>query len=181
MKVYNENKTKVLETYDLELGYLKADKLLKEHHEAVQEVPAITVQAKVAIITANGGKVEEIGEKHYEVVAEFPNGGKTVREIVETPAIPGKEAYDEYEDIQVYVLYTAEELDEIKRADIRRRRVSECFSVINRGKLWYDRLTVTKEIELTDWYNAWLDAPETLTVPERPTWIDNKINATEEV
>lgn len=181
MKVYNENKTKVLETYDLELGYLKADKLFKEHHEAVQEVPAITVQAKVAVITTNGGKVEEIGEKHYKVVAEFPNGGKTVREIVETPAIPGKEAYDEYEDIQVYVLYTAEELDEIKRADIRRRRVSECFSVINRGKLWYDRLTVAKEIELTDWYNAWLDAPETLTVPERPTWIDNKINATEEV
>ena len=49
MKVYNENKTKVLETYDLELGYLKADKLFKEHHEAVQEVPAITVQAKGSV------------------------------------------------------------------------------------------------------------------------------------
>lgn len=179
MKVYNENKTKVLETYDLELGYLKADKLFKEHHEAVQEVPAITVQAKVAVITANGGKVEEIGEKHYEVVAEFPNGGKTVREIVETPAIPGKEAYDEYEDIQVYVPYTAEELDEIKRADIRRRRVSECFSVINRGKLWYDRLSVVQEVQLTDWYDAWLDAPETLVVPERPSWIDSKIESEE--
>ena len=28
MKVYNENKTKVLETYDLELGYLKYDKII---------------------------------------------------------------------------------------------------------------------------------------------------------
>lgn len=115
MKVYNENKTKVLETYDLELGYLKADKLLKEHHEAVQEVPAITVETKVAVITANGGKVEEIGEKHYEVVAEFPNGGKTVEEIKETPAIPTKEAYDEYDDIQVYIPYTAEELTKRKQ------------------------------------------------------------------
>ena len=181
MKIYNESKTEILETYDVKKGYLKADKIFKEHHEAVPGVPAITVQAKAAAITANGGKVEEIGDKYYEVVAEFPNGGKTVREIVETPAIPEKEAYDEYEDIQVYVPYTEEELNEIKRADIRRRRVSECFAVINRGKLWYDRLTVTEEIELTDWYNAWLDAPETLVVPERPAWIDNKIKATEEV
>ena len=181
MKIYNESKTKILETYDVEKGYLKADKIFKEHHEAVPEVPAITVQAKAAAITANGGKVENIGDKYYEVVAEFSNGGKTVKEIIETPAIPAKEAYDEYEDIQVYVPYTAEELAEIKRADIRRRRVLECFSVINRGKLWYDRLTVAEEIELTDWYNAWLDAPETLTVPVRPAWIDNKIKATEEV
>lgn len=115
MKVYNENKTKVLETYDLELGYLKADKLLKEHHEAVPEVPIITVGMKVAEITANGGKVEEIGGKQYEVIEEFPNGGKTVEEIKETPAVPAKEAYDEYEDIQVYTPYTAEELAERKQ------------------------------------------------------------------
>lgn len=115
MKVYNENKTQVLETYDLELGYLKADKLLKEHHEATPETPAITVETKVAVITANGGKVEEIGGKQYKVIEEFPNGGKTVEEIKETPAVPAKEAYDEYEDIQVYTLYTAEELTKRKQ------------------------------------------------------------------
>ena len=81
MKVYNENKTRVLETYDLELGYLKADKLLKEHHEAVPEILAITVGTKVAEITASGGKVEEIDGKKYNVIEEFPNGGKTVEEI----------------------------------------------------------------------------------------------------
>lgn len=115
MKVYNENKTEILEIYDLELGYLKADKILKERHEAVPEVPAITVEAKIAEITANGGKVEEIGGKQYKVIEEFPNGGKTVEEIKETPAIPAKDAYDEYEDIKVYTLYTAEELAERKQ------------------------------------------------------------------
>lgn len=115
MKVYNENKTKVLETYDLELGYLKDDKLFKEHHEAVSETPVITVEMKIAEITASGGKVEEIGGKQYEVIEEFPNGGKTVEEIKETPAVPAKEAYDEYEDIQVYTLYTAEELAKRKQ------------------------------------------------------------------
>lgn len=115
MKVYNENKTEVLETYDLELGYLKPDKILKEHHEAIPEVPAITIETKVAELTANGGKVGEIGGKHYKVIEEFPNGGKTVEEIKETPAIPAKEAYDEYEDIKVYIPYTAEELAERKQ------------------------------------------------------------------
>ena len=115
MKVYNENKTEILETYDLELGYLKADKILKEHYEAVPEIPAITIETKVAEITASGGKVEEIGGKQYKVIEEFPNGGKTVEEIKETPAIPAKDAYDEYEDIQVYTPYTAEELAERKQ------------------------------------------------------------------
>ena len=115
MKVYNENKTEILEIYDLELGYLKYDKILKEHHEALPEVPAITIETKVAEITASGGKVEEIGDKHYKVIEEFPNGGKTVEEIKETPAIPAKEAYDEYEDIKVYIPYTAEELAEHKQ------------------------------------------------------------------
>lgn len=115
MKVYNENKTQVLETYDLELGKLVQDKILKESHEAVPEVPAITVEAKIAEITANGGKVEEIGGKQYKVIEEFPNGGKTVEEIKETPAVPAKDAYDEYEDIKVYIPYTAEELVERKQ------------------------------------------------------------------
>lgn len=115
MKVYNENKTEVLEIYDLERGYLKYDKILKEHHEAVPKTPAITVETKVAKITASGGKVEEIGGKQYKVIEEFPNGGKTVEEIKETPAISAKDAYDEYEDIQVYIPYTAEELAERKQ------------------------------------------------------------------
>lgn len=115
MKVYNENKTQVLKTYDLELGHLNYDKILKEHHKAVPEVPAMTIETKIAEITASGGKVEEIGGKQYKVVKEFPNGGKTVEEITETPYIPAKEAYDEYEDIQVYIPYTAEELAERKQ------------------------------------------------------------------
>lgn len=123
MKVYNENKTEVLEIYDLELGYLKADKILKEHHEALPEPPAITVETKVAEITANGGKVEEIGGKQYKVIEEFLNGGKTVEEIKETPAIPAKEAYDEYEDIEVYIPYTAEELAERKQQKYENRVV----------------------------------------------------------
>lgn len=123
MKVYNENKTEVLETYDLELGRLEFDKIFKEHHDAEHEVLAMTVEAQILEITASGGKVEEIGGKQYKVVEEFPNGGKTVEEIKETPAVPAKDAYDEYEDIQVYIPYTAEELAERKQQKYESRVV----------------------------------------------------------
>lgn len=59
-----------------------------------------------------------------------------------------------------------------KLSDIRRRRESECFPVINRGELWYERLTEEKRQELETWYQAWLDAPETLVIPDLPEWLN---------
>lgn len=110
MKVYNENKTEVLKSYDLTKGLLKPDKILKEKHEAVPAVEAITVEMKIAEITASGGKVEEINGIPYKVIAEYENGGKDIEKIEESPAVPAKEAYDEYEDIEVYIPYTEQEI-----------------------------------------------------------------------
>jgi hypothetical protein len=154
MKVYNETKTAVLENYDLALGYLKSDKLFVAHHEAVEE---------------------RKGEGHYETLTEYPNGGKDVEWVWDIEPQEAREAYDEYEDIQVYIPYTPEELAERELTVLRGRRASECFPVVNRGKLWYDRLTSDQEIELSDWYNAWLDVTETKTIPARPAWVDDKL------
>lgn len=57
---------------------------------------------------------------------------------------------------------------------IRERRKNECFSVINRGELWYSRLTEEQKQELEVWYQDWLDAPQTKTIPVAPTWINQK-------
>lgn len=58
--------------------------------------------------------------------------------------------------------------------DLRRRREEECFSIVNRGSLWYDTLTEEEKTELAGWYRAWLDVTETLTVPDLPIWLENK-------
>lgn len=71
-----------------------------------------------------------------------------------------------FDDAQLEALATQE-----KRMQFRVRREAECFSVINRGKLWYDTLTAPQRKELRLWYQAWLDGTETLTVPERPAWL----------
>jgi hypothetical protein len=54
---------------------------------------------------------------------------------------------------------------------IRDRRAKECFPIINRGELWYNTLTDEQLDELREWYHNWLDATETLSIPNKPEWI----------
>jgi hypothetical protein len=60
--------------------------------------------------------------------------------------------------------------------EIRQRRESECFPIINRGKPWYDTLTEEQLTELNIWYKKWLDAPETNILPEKPNWLIEAIH-----
>lgn len=89
MRIFDKDKTTELSEYDLENGYLKPDKTLIASHPAVEGVEATG---------------------HFEVVAEYPNGGKDFEWVIDTPAVEAKEAWDEYEDIQVYIPYTEAEL-----------------------------------------------------------------------
>lgn len=80
---------KEIESPDLEKGYLKNDSLFIMHHDAIEET-------------------EEVG--HFETIAEYPNGGKDVDWVVDTPGVEGREAWDEYEEILRYIPYTEAEL-----------------------------------------------------------------------
>ena len=64
-----------------------------------------------------------------------------------------------------------EELVEETREEVRRRREVECFPIINRGDAWYATLTTEQREERQEWYQAWLDAPDTFVVPEKPDWL----------
>lgn len=59
-----------------------------------------------------------------------------------------------------------------KIATIRARREKECYSVINRGQLWYEGISLSRLAELRKWYKAWRDAPATMVIPDRPDWLD---------
>lgn len=83
-------------------GYLVQETITVAHHEAA-------------------GEVQEVF--HYETVAEYPNGGKDVKRVIDVPYQPAREAYDEKETIMRYKLYTSEELADIekKRAEAEDR------------------------------------------------------------
>ena len=91
MEIYNERMERI-ENPDLSLGYLVPG-TRTEHHEAVQGVP----------------------EKwHYEPVAEYPNGGRDIRKVIDVPGVEAQDAWDEEIAIQIYTPYTAEELAQME-------------------------------------------------------------------
>lgn len=55
--------------------------------------------------------------------------------------------------------------------DLRLQREKACFPYVNRGSLWYNKLTDTQKEELEAWYQAWLDVTETKFVPTAPEWL----------
>lgn len=102
MKVYDETKSYEMTVYDLERGKLVPDKLFVTHHPKTPEIPAV---------------------KHREV-KRFTNGGASAEWVIDIPAVPAKPAWDEYEDIMVYVPFTVQELEE-KRAEEIKARLAE--------------------------------------------------------
>lgn len=87
MKIIDENGA-ALENPDLTLGWLR-DETEAVEHPAQEGVPELS---------------------HYETVAEYPNGGKDVRKIIDREGIPARDAWTEQVPIQRYTRYTAEEL-----------------------------------------------------------------------
>ena len=71
-------------------------------------------------------------------------------------------------DSDAYEAYVTEETKE----EYRRRREKECFSVINRGQLWYEGITIQQMVELRQWYKAWMKVTETMVIPEKPEWLE---------
>lgn len=106
MRILDENGNEIVSP-DLEQGYLREEKLLIAHHDATPE-------------------------QGHEEVKEYPNGGKSIRWVVDTPAV---EAWDEYEDILRYILYTAEELAERQAQAEELARYNE---LILDGVTWAD-------------------------------------------
>lgn len=105
MKIIDTNGNP-MESPDLSLGWLE-DKTQTIHHDAMEGV-------------------EEVS--HYETET-LPDGtpaiyydadgrekGRDVRKVVDVPGVEAKDAWDEEEQVQVYHLYTAEELAAQERA-----------------------------------------------------------------
>ena len=123
MKIIDETGA-VIESPDLTLGYLTDD---------TEEITHPAVEG-----------VEELF--HYETVAEYPNGGKDVRRVIDVPGVPGREAWTEQVPIQRYIRYTAEDL----AAQEEERKKAEAWEKLPEtvAALQGDNKTLKKENEM---------------------------------
>ena len=103
MKIYNQDKTQELQEYDLSKGYLQQDKLFIKHYDAVEE------------------------QGHYETIKEYENGGKDVEWVVD---VEGVEEHDEFEDIQIYIPYTEQELAEQRIGELKQKLAETDYQAI---------------------------------------------------
>jgi hypothetical protein len=82
------------------------------------------------------------------------------------------DGYHKYIDDKIIRVDYLNEVTRLEKIDtFRKKRSSECFSVINRGSLWYDSLSDSQKQELKVWYNEWLDVTKTLVEPKKPDWL----------
>lgn len=139
MRILDENGNEVTNP-DLDLGHLEPEIIIIQHHN---EIPA------------------NPGSFHYEVIREYPNGGKDVEQVWDTEPTEAIPAWDETESIQRYILYTQEELDEIearKRAaeeaaaqeEAERQAREERLSNVEEGLTKLDGEAVKKEVETAE-------------------------------
>ena len=156
MKIYNESKTEIIENPDLEKGYLRLDTLILNSYPAQEEL-------------------EE--QFHYEyknyIDAKGRIYGKDRIKIIDRPYQPAREAYDETEEIQIYKLYTQEELLEKQKQDLRNYR-EEFFKIIDCA-VWYDCLTQEEKEEVKQFRKALLDITQTLTKPTIPSCVLERV------
>lgn len=108
------------------------------------------------IISISNVKMDnDYQETDKEVLKGFDNAFYFLEET-KTPEYLAKKK--EYEDKQYL-------------NELRARRKTECFEIVNRGKVWYDNLTEEQHQELDKWYEDWLNVTETKVIPTKPNWL----------
>ena len=129
MKIIDENGA-ALENPDLTLGWLR-DETEAMEHPAQAGVPELS---------------------HYETVAEYPNGGKDVRKIIDREGIPARDAWTEQVPIQRYILYTAEELaakEEARKKAEAWEKLPETVAALQAALADADALNLDQDYRLT--------------------------------
>ena len=160
MRILNEKDQEIQQSdVNLDLGYLKPDRLFIKHHDEVPSKEEVFHYEVENIYFENAEPMMDIQPNDpHVVVVDKENGlfnyvnlegedrnlrGIDIKRVVDEEATEGKKAYDEYEDIQRYVLFTPEELEAMK-TDREETEKRETFL-----KTGPDRLTST-ETDVSD-------------------------------
>ena len=162
MKYYNEAGEEIqLEDIDLDIGYLQPFQgELIAHHEAIAEIPYKYHYELQTVFFNEGHCIADLEPDDPRIIiiddqtGEFDfksEEGWTVRHIitrkvVDQEYVPGRAAWDEYEENQKYILYTQEELNRIaqekEREAQRQYEESRKQEFLDTGYITLDELTL---------------------------------------
>jgi hypothetical protein len=146
MKILNESNQEISEDQiDYEKGYLQPDKIFVKHHEEILAKGEVWHYAVKTFYFTDGSSYNVTSEEDPHIKKIEPDLGKfayvnqegeepkevkgiDLKQVVDVERQEGKEAWDEYEDIQRYILYTEEELAENKKMKEEQERQENFMS-----------------------------------------------------
>lgn len=108
MRIFNTDNIELVEP-DMTKGRLVEDKRFVAHHEAIEGVP---------------------DQFHYEVIKEYPHGGREVKKVIDVPGVQAVEAWDEYEDILRFVPFTEFELATNRVEELKQKLQDTDFHIL---------------------------------------------------
>lgn len=129
MKILNELNQEIQESeVNLELGYLVSEQLFVKHHDEIPEQPEeFHYECRIFYFEDDTSlDVSTLGNEDPHVkIIDLENGifeyvdqgegkiyrGLDIAQVTDKERVEAKEAWDEYEDIQRYKLYTKAELE----------------------------------------------------------------------
>lgn len=133
MRILNEEDVEIKESdVDTTKGYLKSDKKFIVHHEEQPEISEKKHYEVERFIFKDGSQmlIETNEDPHVKVIDdqagifEYVDQGEgnvyhgaEIKSVIDQEHVEHKDAYDEYEDIQRYILYTEKELQARKEAE----------------------------------------------------------------
>lgn len=107
MRILDNLNNEIFE-YNKNSHYLVEDVILIAHHDEIPEVKE---------------------EGHYEVIAEYNNGGKDVKWVIEVPRQEYKPAWDEYENILRLTAFTENELKDSNLMESLRHHTEKIHNI----------------------------------------------------
>ncbi len=141
MRIFDENSNEITEEeVDLEKGYLTVEQIFKEHHDAIEAEEEKGHYTVDTWFFSDGTSYTCTGEDdpHIKVVdaekgifdyedqgEEKTYHGASLTYIVDSAKVDAVEAYDEYETINRYHLYTEEQIQARKDAEEKAAKQAE--------------------------------------------------------
>lgn len=165
-RILNENDEEITrDEADLDIGYLAPEKILIEHHEAIPFEERQWHYAVTTFYFKDGTKYDVTGEDDPHILdVDSKNGifdyqkqpdessdkvvrGIDLKQVTDKEQVDKKDAWDEYEDIYRYVLYTEEELAQKKEREEKQQKNTEFMSTgpdrLDTAEINIDDLLVT--------------------------------------
>lgn len=141
---------------DLSLGHLKEYQRLVAHHDAIEYQPPVYSEV---------------------VVKEYDNGGVLKERKLVTPAVEAQDAWDEYEDVLLYVLYTEEELADLISSNDEQQAMAKQVEAIAEAAAQRDS-QIAQLLNLVPKAAALSTAASRAISFTKKTWVDDPTSGT---